>query len=210
MGNLARLSSAKTRSISPENFDGAKGGAAWPRGHRRGLRPRPRPGVEDLALRPHRPGRDAGAGRHRGPRRHPAHLDDAHRPLALQHPARLLGRCRDPSIECPVGDFFACGWNTYAQVSSLAVCVNPGSALQLLLGDALPPLLPHHHDQHRLCRDDALLPDHLRPHRGAGGRRLLSRPVPARQPACPTRRSIPSSTACAARATMWAPTWPGA
>jgi len=34
-----------------------------------------------------------------------------------------------PSIECPVGDFFACGWNVYAQVSSLMVCVNPGSAL---------------------------------------------------------------------------------
>jgi hypothetical protein len=33
-----------------------------------------------------------------------------------------------PSIECPVGDFFACGWNKYAQISSLAVCVNPGSA----------------------------------------------------------------------------------
>ena len=33
-----------------------------------------------------------------------------------------------PSVECPVGDFFACGWNKYAQVSSLPVCVNPGSA----------------------------------------------------------------------------------
>ena len=33
-----------------------------------------------------------------------------------------------PSVECPVGDFFACGWNVYAQISSLAVCVNPGSA----------------------------------------------------------------------------------
>jgi hypothetical protein len=33
-----------------------------------------------------------------------------------------------PSVECPVGDFFACGWGRYAQVSSLAVCVNPGSA----------------------------------------------------------------------------------
>ncbi len=33
-----------------------------------------------------------------------------------------------PSVECPIGDFFACGWNKYAQVSSLAVCVNPGSA----------------------------------------------------------------------------------
>jgi hypothetical protein len=33
-----------------------------------------------------------------------------------------------PSVECPLGDFFACGWNKYAQISSLAVCVNPGSA----------------------------------------------------------------------------------
>ncbi len=33
-----------------------------------------------------------------------------------------------PSIECPAGDFFACGWEQYAQVSSLAVCVNPGRA----------------------------------------------------------------------------------
>jgi len=34
----------------------------------------------------------------------------------------------EPSIECPVGDFFACGWGKYAQINSLAVCVNPGSA----------------------------------------------------------------------------------
>jgi hypothetical protein len=34
----------------------------------------------------------------------------------------------EPSVECPVGDFFACGWGRYAQISSLAVCVNPGSA----------------------------------------------------------------------------------
>jgi hypothetical protein len=33
-----------------------------------------------------------------------------------------------PSVEYPVGDFFACGWGKYAQVSSLAICVNPGSA----------------------------------------------------------------------------------
>jgi hypothetical protein len=34
----------------------------------------------------------------------------------------------EPSIECPVGDFFACGLGKYCQVNSLAVCVNPGSA----------------------------------------------------------------------------------
>ncbi len=33
-----------------------------------------------------------------------------------------------PSVECPVGDFFASGWGEYAQLTSLAVCVNPGSA----------------------------------------------------------------------------------
>ena len=31
-------------------------------------------------------------------------------------------------MECPIGDFFASGWNEFGQVSSLAVCVNPGSA----------------------------------------------------------------------------------
>jgi hypothetical protein len=33
-----------------------------------------------------------------------------------------------PSIEVPLGDFFACGWGKYCQINSLAVCVNPGSA----------------------------------------------------------------------------------
>jgi hypothetical protein len=33
-----------------------------------------------------------------------------------------------PSVECPLGDFFACGWGRYAPVNSLPVCVNPGSA----------------------------------------------------------------------------------
>ncbi len=32
------------------------------------------------------------------------------------------------SVECLVGDFFACGLGAYCQISSLAVCVNPGSA----------------------------------------------------------------------------------
>ena len=33
-----------------------------------------------------------------------------------------------PSIECPLGDFFACGWQEYCQNNSLMVNVNPGSA----------------------------------------------------------------------------------
>ena len=35
---------------------------------------------------------------------------------------------REPSVEVPVGDFFAMGWGKYAPISSLAICVNPGSA----------------------------------------------------------------------------------
>jgi D-arabinan exo alpha-(1,3)/(1,5)-arabinofuranosidase (non-reducing end) len=35
---------------------------------------------------------------------------------------------RDPSVEAPVGDFFAMGWGKYAPISSLPICVNPGSA----------------------------------------------------------------------------------
>jgi hypothetical protein len=34
----------------------------------------------------------------------------------------------EPSVEAPVGDFFAMGWGKYARISSLPVCVNPGSA----------------------------------------------------------------------------------
>jgi hypothetical protein len=35
---------------------------------------------------------------------------------------------KEPSVECPIGDFFCSGWGLYSPLSSLAVCVNPGSA----------------------------------------------------------------------------------
>lgn len=34
----------------------------------------------------------------------------------------------NPSVECPLGDFFGLGWGKFRQISSLPVCVNPGSA----------------------------------------------------------------------------------
>jgi len=37
----------------------------------------------------------------------------------------------NPSVECPIGDFFACGCgrrDRFSQVNSLPICVNPGSA----------------------------------------------------------------------------------
>jgi len=35
----------------------------------------------------------------------------------------------NPSVECPIGDFFCMGWQEYMQINSLPVCVNPKSGL---------------------------------------------------------------------------------
>ena len=129
LGNLSLLSSAKSRSISPENFDGAKGkggmategtGASCARDLGQGWKISPSIKIEA------------------GECRTLAEIDG---PGAIQQIwLTPLGNWRycilriywdgqeQPSVECPVGDFFACGWGKYAQVSSLAVCVNPGSA----------------------------------------------------------------------------------
>ncbi len=129
LGNLSRLSSAKTRSISAENFTGekGKGGMAEPR--------------------PDSASRDLGRGWKCSPfiRIEPGEtrlLADIKEPGAIQHIwVTPTGHWRfsilriywdgqeRPSVECPIGDFFACGWGRYAQVSSLAVCVNPASGL---------------------------------------------------------------------------------
>ncbi|MHC4442301.1 MAG: glycoside hydrolase family 172 protein [Planctomycetota bacterium] len=129
MGNLSRLSDAKTRSISPENFTGEKGKGGMSTN-----------GPAAKAAR------DLGQGWKVSPfvRINPKQtftLADIKGPGAIQqiwmtpsgHWRFFILRMywddeETPSVEVPVGDFFACGWNQYAQVSSLAVCVNPGSA----------------------------------------------------------------------------------
>ena len=129
LGNLSRLSSAKTRSISPENFTGEKGkGGMATEGTGAGC------------------ARDLGQGWKISPsiRIQPGEcrlLADIDEPGAIQQiwmtPTgnwrfSILRIYWDdsevPSVECPVGDFFACGWGKYAQVTSQPVCVNPGSA----------------------------------------------------------------------------------
>jgi hypothetical protein len=129
MSSLSRLSKAQTRSVSPENFTGAKGQAAM--------------STDGPAAKA---ARDLGQGWKVSPyvRVQPKQtfvMADVKGEGAIQQiwltPA---GAWRfailrfywdgetEPSVECPVGDFFACGWGQYAQVSSLPVCVNPGSA----------------------------------------------------------------------------------
>lgn len=129
LGNLSRLSSAKTRSISPESFTGEKGKAGM--------------STDGPAMNA---ARDLGQGWKVSPyiRIQPGEerlLADIDGPGAIQHIWMTpTGHWRFsiirvywdgeeiPSVECPVGDFFACGWQRYAQVSSLPICVNPGSA----------------------------------------------------------------------------------
>ena len=53
LGNLSRLSDAKSRSISPENFTGEKGGGGMSTDGPAPRRARPRPGLEGLALCDH-------------------------------------------------------------------------------------------------------------------------------------------------------------
>jgi len=129
LGNISRLSNARTRSVSPENFTGEKGkGGMAIQGT-----------GQDCA-------RDLGQGWKISPSipiepgetRQLAHIDGSGAiqqiwmtPTGHWRFSILRIYWDDselPSIECPVGDFFARGWNKYAQVSSLPVCVNPGSA----------------------------------------------------------------------------------
>jgi hypothetical protein len=131
LGNLFRTSKAQTRSISPESFTGEKGKAAMAT-----------EGTGKNAAR------DLGRGWKISPSvaikaKSTFTLGEITGPGAIQHiwmtPAPLdktrLNILRfywdgeqQPSIEVPLGDFFACGWGKYCQINSLPVCVNPGSA----------------------------------------------------------------------------------
>lgn len=137
MGNLFRLSDAKSRSISGENFTGEKGkaGMADPKD-------KDTPNVANAF----NAARDLGQGWKVNPyvrieAGKTFTLAEIEGPGAIQHIWMTpTGRWRfsilriywddekEPSVECPVGDFFGMGWNQYAHLNSLAVTVNPGSA----------------------------------------------------------------------------------
>ncbi len=132
MGNLFRLSNAVSRSISPENYDGKKGSGAMCE-------------LEDGFSK--EAARDLGKGWKVNPcvpigAGETCEFANIQGPGAIQHIwMSPTGKWRTsilrfywddqetPSVECPVGDFFCCGWQEYHKVSTLAVCVNPGSGL---------------------------------------------------------------------------------
>ena len=129
LGGLPNLSKAESRSISPENFTGEKGKGA-------------------MALE--------GTGKHaaselgQGWKVSPSVRIKPHSIFTLgeiKGPGSIqqiwmtpTGNWRhsiirfywddepEPSVESPVGDFFACGLDRHCQINSLAVCVNPGNA----------------------------------------------------------------------------------
>ena len=129
LGSLHYLSDAESRSISAENFTGAKGAGGM--------------ATEGAGKKQ---ARDLGPGW----KISPCVGVDAHTTFEIANiegPGLIqqiwmtpTGTWRhsilriywdgaeQPSVECPIGDFFACGWGQYAPVVSLAVCVNPGSA----------------------------------------------------------------------------------
>lgn len=137
MGTLSKLSDAKTYSISPENFTGekGKGGMADP---------------QDKDKRNTANAWRANGNLGKGWKVNPYVIIAPKETLTI---AEIDGQGaiqqiwmtptgnwrfsvirmywddeKTPSVECPVGDFFASAYNRYAQLSSLAVCVNPGSA----------------------------------------------------------------------------------
>ncbi len=131
MGNLFRLSEAESRSISPENYGGEKGGG--------GACPVERGFAKNAA-------KDLGTGWKVNPyivleAGETFTIAEIDGPGCIQHIwLTPTGKWRNtiirmywdgqenPSVECPLGDFFASSWDKYAPLSSLAVCVNPGSA----------------------------------------------------------------------------------
>ena len=202
LSNLWRLADGETRSISPENFTGEKGrGGMAVGGHGRRSGPRPRPGLEDLAVGADRAGRRVRARRHRRLRRHPAHLAHADRRLAQPDPADVLGRRPAAGRRVPARRLLRPRLGRVRAHLLARRVRQPGPGVQLLLGDAVHRPGAHHPDQRVRRGPAALLPDRLHALRRARRRGPVLRPVPARQPAAARARSSRSSTASAAAAT---------
>ena len=137
LGNLSRLSNAKTRSISPENFTGEKGKGGMA-------------SIADKNIPNKASGANAARDLGENWKINPSiqiqsgetfTIAEINGMGAIQHIWMTpTGVWRfsilriywddetEPSVECPVGDFFCMGWNEYAPLTSMAVCVNPGSA----------------------------------------------------------------------------------
>jgi hypothetical protein len=132
LGNLHRLSDAQSRSISAENFSGEKGragmateGTGKNAARELGQGWKVSPSVSIKAKSTFTVAEIDGAGAIQQIWMTPSPLDKT-RLFILRF---YWDGETEPSIEAPIGDFFACGWGKYCHIKSLPVCVNPGSAL---------------------------------------------------------------------------------
>lgn len=138
MGNLSKLSTAKTRSISPENFTGEKGKGAMADPGKKG-------DIKNVANAAHA-ARELGKGWKVNPFIRIAAgetftLAQIEGSGAIQHIwmtatgnwSHSIIRMywddeKTPSVEAPIGAFFGMAWGEYAPLNSMAMAVNPGSA----------------------------------------------------------------------------------
>jgi len=130
LGNLYKLSDAKTRSVSPENFTGEKGkGGMATEGNGKNCARELGVGWKVSPCVTVKPGETFT-------------MADIKASGAINHIwlttsgfnwrdfiFRIYWDGSDkPSVETPVGDFFCSGWQVYNPITSLPVCVNPGRA----------------------------------------------------------------------------------
>jgi hypothetical protein len=129
LGSLPRLSQAQSRSISAENFTGekGKGGMATDGTGKRAARElgqtwKVSPSIDIKGKSTFTLAEIQGSGA----------IQQIWMTPHIAKTRLLILRFywdgeAEPSIEAPIGDFFACGWNKFCQINSLPVCVNPGS-----------------------------------------------------------------------------------
>lgn len=132
MERLVKLTNAKTRSISPENFTGEKGKACTAtegtgkdaaRELGKGWKVSPSVRID--------PGQTFTMAEINGP----ALITQIWLTPSQEYDLRnMIIRIywddeENPSVETPVGDFFAAPLREHGQISSLAVCVNPGNGM---------------------------------------------------------------------------------
>ncbi|MDP6509002.1 MAG: DUF2961 domain-containing protein [Chloroflexota bacterium] len=130
LGNLSRLSDAVTRSISAENPTGAKGdggkategyGANAARDLGQGWKVAPAVWIQ--------PGETLTMAEIEGPGAIQS-IWLAGRTIRRECILRIYWDGQEqPSVECPLGDFFAVGWGVFAQVNSIPVSVNPNNGV---------------------------------------------------------------------------------
>ncbi len=126
LGNLHLLSDAESRSLSAENPTGAAGGGALAteglgaqNARDLGVGWKVAPAVKIAANSTFEVGDIAG----------PGSIQQIWMTTTAENRSLILRIYWDgqehPSVETPLNDFFASGWGRFAQISSLAVCVNP-------------------------------------------------------------------------------------